>query len=54
MIGFWDFLALKEGLLLANKPAVPGKPRINTTSFARTWYTGKGPTKVSIGYSTWA
>jgi hypothetical protein len=46
MIGFWDFLVMKEGLLLPNKPAVPGKPRINTTPFARKWYSGKGPKKV--------
>jgi hypothetical protein len=33
MVSFRQFVALREGLLLPDKPPRPGLPRINTTPF---------------------
>ena len=33
MLTFREYVALREGLLLPDLPAVPGRPRINTTPF---------------------
>ena len=41
---FKEFLATDEGLLLPDKPSVPGRPRINTSPFPRSWYKPQRPT----------
>jgi hypothetical protein len=33
-----DFLAMVEGLLLPDRPSVPGKSRLNTSVFPRSRY----------------
>ncbi len=35
---FKDFLATVEGLLLPDRPSVPGKSRLNTSVFPRSRY----------------
>jgi hypothetical protein len=37
-LGFKDFLVAQEGLLLPDRPSVPGKSRLNTSIFPRSRY----------------
>lgn len=42
MMTFRQFLAqVEEGLMLPDRPPVPGKPRLNTTPVPRSWQKGK-------------
>ncbi len=48
MMSFRDYVLLREGLLLPDKPPTPGKPRINTTPWSRRRTRTLKPRKVRI------